>query len=379
MKTTIPKEKFHSVLVNASKLTTGIRVQNESLGVFITFQNNKIVVLGMQENRFFQEKLDCVLDCKEDVSFSLDTKKLVEFLQNLSSPEAHLSLEKNGLKIISGKTNALFPISIKQELVQIPTDSVNTISLDPKVILGLLPQLLFCVAADSARPTLSSIKCIPQDNNKTLFITTDGFRLSIVQTSLSSSIENNLQVPATFFRDVFYSVIDETKKANLVFHEDGRISISQENTVIGTQLVAGEFPPYERVVVRNYLHNVIIPRKELIQSLKAIAIFTREYSNIIILEIVGNILRIRPKKEAGSENNTEITIETQGKEEVSPTLAFNYKYLLDYLSSVEDDFVTLRINRTDSPVLFLPGKLDTADSHEGASYQHIIMPVRIQE
>jgi DNA polymerase-3 subunit beta len=379
MKTTISREKTHSALVNAGKFTTGIRTQNENLGVFITFQNNKIVVLGIQESKFFQEEMDCVLDCKETTSFSVETKKLVEFLQNLSASDIQLSLEKNGLKVSTGKTNALFPISVKQELIHIPTDCVNKISLDPKIILDLLPQLLFCVATDSARPTLSSIKCIPQDNNRALFVTTDGFRLSLVQTSLSSSIEKSLQIPASFFRDVFFSVIDETQKADLVFHEDGRISIRQNNTVIGTQLVAGDFPPYERVIVRNYLHNIIVPRKELVQSIKTIAIFTREYSNIIILEITGNVLKIRPKKEAGEENKTEIVVETQGQEATNLVLAFNYRYLLDYLSSVEDDFVTLRINRSDSPILFLPGKLDTTEPHEGASYQHIIMPVRIQE
>jgi DNA polymerase-3 subunit beta len=379
MKTTISREKTHSALVNASKFTTGIRIQNENLGVFITFQNNNVTILGIQENRFFQEKIECVLDCKENTSFSVETKKLVEFLQNLPSSDIQLSLEKAGLRISAGKTNALFPISMKQEILQIPTDCVNTISLDPKIILGLLPQLLFCVASDSARPTLSSIKCIPQDNNKTLFITTDGFRLSIVHTSLSSSIEKSLQIPATFFRDVFYSVVNEAQKADLVFHEDGRISVRQNNTIIGTQLVMGDFPPYERVVVRNYNYNIIIPRKELVQSIKTIAIFTREHSNIIVLEVTGNTLRIRPKKEAGDENNTEIIVEAQGQEASGLVLAFNYRYLLDYLSSVEDDHVTLRVNRPDSPILFLPGKLDTSDSHEGASYQHIIMPVRIQE
>lgn len=180
-------------------------------------------------------------------------------------------------------------------------------------------------------------------------------------------------------RDVFTSVVNAGEVADLIFHEDGRISVVQGNIAVGTQLVSGDFPPYERVVVKNFKHNIMVSRKELIQSTKTISIFTRDHSNIVVYEVGKDSLRIRPKKEAGEENNTELQAEVQGVDAQGTTLAFNYKYLLDFFASVEDDFVTMRVNRSDSPVLFLPGKMDASDSHEGAAYQHIIMPVRIQE
>lgn len=379
MKTTIPKDTLLSSLLRAGKFTTGIRVQNENLGTFITLRKNEMVVSGIQETRFFQEKIVCETDAQDESTFATDTKKLTEFLQNVGSAEIHVSLESTGLRISAEKTRALFPIAVRPEPPSIPQDKVGVVSLDPKVVLATLPQLLFCVAADSARPTLSSIKCIPQDGNRVLFITTDGFRLSIVQTSLAAPIEKNLQIPAVFFRDVFHSVVDSTQKVALVFHEDERISFQQKSVVVGTQLVGGDFPPYERVMVRNFTQNIVIARDEFIQAIKTIAIFTREHSNIIVFEFTNKSFTVRPKKEAGGENRTELSADIQGQEVSGLTLAFNYRYLLDFLSSVEDDFITMRINRPDSPALFLAGKLSPSDPHEGVSYQHIIMPVRIQE
>ncbi len=379
MKTTISKDVFQRALLNANKFAMGTRAQNENLGVFVTLGKDKLTVLGIQESKFFQEEITCDLDADENTSISLDTKKLSEYLQNLPTTDINLMLEKTGLRISAGKTNALFPIVVKRELPQIPTDRANVVSLDPRVVIGLLPQLLFCVASDSARPTLSSIKCIPHKNNTTLFITTDGFRLSIMHTSLSSTIGKSLQIPAFFMRDVFASVVNVAEGVNLVFHEDGRISIAQGGIVVGTQLVAGEFPPYERVIVKNFKHNLVVSREDFMRSIKTISIFTRDHSNIVVCEIGNESIRIRPKKEAGEENNTELSVETQGENAHGMVLAFNYKYVLDFLASVEDDFVTVRVNRADSPVLFLPGRMDAADSHEGAAYQHIIMPVRIQE
>jgi DNA polymerase III beta subunit len=379
MKTTVSKEKLHNALVNAARFTTGIRTQSEGLGTFLVFDNEKLVVMGIQENRFFQEEIVCDLNAQDKTVITTDTKKLTEFLQNISSSDAQLSLDGGGLRVLGGKSKALFPVAVKPEAPSIPRDVVNILTLDPKIILAILPQLLFCVASDSARPTLSSIKCIPLENNRTLFITTDGFRLSIVQTSLSAQIERSIQVPATFFRDVFTLVIDETNKAEFMFYADGRIGFKQGALLVGSQLVTGDFPPYDRVIVRNYQQNIVISRKDLIQSIKTIAIFTREHSNIVVFEIRGNTLKIRPKKEAGEENSTELFIEMQGQETEGLVIAFNYRYLLDFLSSVEDDSITMRVNRSDSPILFLAGRLESSDSHEGVAYQHIIMPVRIQE
>lgn len=379
MKTTISRDIVVQALSKAVKFSTGTRVQNETLGFFLIFEHDTVMVLGVNETKFFREKIDCSLDIPEKSILTLDSKKLIEFLQNVASDDIQLSLEKSGIKIHAGTTNALFPVALRQEAPTLPQGHTNSIALDPKVVLATLPHLLFCVASDSARPTLSSIKCIPQENKKILFVTTDGFRLSLVQSSFPTTLDQSIQIPASFFRDVFFSVLNENDGANMLFHDDGRISITQGNILVGTQLIPGDFPPYERVLVRNFQQNVVIARKTLMQSTKTIAIFSRDHSNIVVYEFSNNSLRIRPKKEAGTENNTELPIELQGQDPAGLAVAFNHRYLLDFLSAVEDDFITIRINRPDSPVLFLAGKLDAADSHEGASFQHIIMPVRIQE
>lgn len=379
MKTTTHRETLVTALSKAIKFSTGVRTQNENLGMFLTFEPNSITVLGISETRYFQEKIACGLDIPQKIMVTLDTKRLLEFLQTITSEEIHLSLEKNGVKIRAEKTNALFPIVPRQTIPEVPQGHTNSVTLDPKVVLATLPYLLFCVASDSARPTLGSIKCIPQGDKKVLFVTTDGFRLSLVHTSFPTTLEQSLQIPATSFRDAFFSVLNENEKTNMLFHEDGKLSFAQGDILVGTQLVSGDFPPYERVLVRNFQQNIIVSRKDLIQSTKTIAIFAREHSNIVVFEPSTDSLRIRPKKEAGTENNTELPIELQGQDPSGLVVAFNHRYLLDFLSVVEDDFVTIRINRPDSPILFLAGKFDAADSHEGASFQHIIMPVRIQE
>ena len=77
---------------------------------------------------------------------------------------------------------------------------------------------------------------------------------------------------------------------------------------------------------------------------------------------------MRPKKESSEGNNTYQEIDIKGEEQA---VAFNCKFLLDFINHIESKSITIEILRSDAPVLFkLP---------ENAAFLHIIMPVRIQE
>lgn len=369
-----------SSLLSAIKFTAGLRTQNEALGIFLSVQEKSLRVTGVGETKFYVEKIPYETASKiEEKSFSLDTKKLAEFIQSLTDDKIEIELSETGIQVSSGGVRARFPITIVPLVPDVLVGKTSSMSINPKILADTLPNLLFCVASDSARPTLSTIKFIPQADGKLIIVATDGFRLSLVQTSFPNTTDNSLQIPATFLRDVFLSMVKRETPVEMVFYEGGKLGICQEGMCVGTKLVSGDFPPYERVLLKTHQYNILINRVLLAHLVKTMSIFARDYSNILVFDFSDKKLHIRPKKEAGQENGGEMEVEFQGSDPQDLKIAFNYKYILDYLASVEDEYITMRCNRSDSPVLFLPGKIEMIDSHEGAAYQHIIMPVRIQE
>ena len=79
-------------------------------------------------------------------------------------------------------------------------------------------------------------------------------------------------------------------------------------------------------------------------------------------------LLLRPKKQGNKENSIEMEAKQKGNE---ITIAFNYKYILDFLNNTKGEFITIDLLRSDAPVVFK----DKKQPH----LTHIIMPVRIQE
>ena len=97
-----------------------------------------------------------------------------------------------------------------------------------------------------------------------------------------------------------------------------------------------------------------------------------------LLFIENKSILIRPKKEAGQESGVSIQrVNTKSEEKL--TIAFNIRYILDFLGSIEDEQFTIRVNRPETPILFLSGVVEDDEKTDQFFYQHVIMPIRIQE
>lgn len=380
MKTSIAKKEFLEKISGASRLGSSGRVQNNTLGVFLSFQNNELYVYGVGESRQYRSVIKAKIEeAGGDFCVQVDSKKIIEFLTSVLHDEVVLYFLDSGLKISLGKTSALFPVVLDAPTPDFSGEMGFSSSFDPKLIEEHLKNLLYCTSSDSSRPILSSVKVIPREDNSVYMVSTDGFRLSIVQTSLASPLESPIQIPAPFLRDVFGSIINNQEKVKMSVYKDGRVVFEQGTTLVSSRTVVGDFPPYEKVLVKNHTFNIVFTKNTLIQAVKSMSVFSRDFSNIVVLDISKSLCVVRPKKEAGPENKAEIAVVVEGISDQTISVAFNYHYILDYLGSVDDEAVTVRLSRADSPALFLPGEMKPEESHEGASYQHIIMPVRIQE
>ncbi|HNQ31496.1 MAG TPA: DNA polymerase III subunit beta [Candidatus Woesebacteria bacterium] len=366
---------------NAIRVVAGARIQNENIGVFFQILEGQFVVLGLHPTRMYRDKiLFSEINHENTPYMSVDMKKMLEFLQNVFSPQVAVSVnESNTLVIVSENTSATFPVSIRNTLPEQKEVQGDVVRVSTNLVKTALSQVFFSTSSDMSRPVLSSARICGGVDNKVMFITTDGFRLSMVQTAFASPLTKDVQAPASLLRDVFGFILNEKEDADIVLHTDGTMSIKQGSTTVTTKLVEGDFPPYEKVLVKIFQKGVVLSKKQMTHAIKSMAVFARDHSNIVVFDINPEQLSVRPKKEAGQNTKSHVPILTAHGDLENFSIAFNQKYVLDFLSSVEDENITIRFNRSDSPTLFLSGSLGQEDSHEGVFFQHIIMPVRLQE
>jgi len=247
-----------------------------------------------------------------------------------------------------------------------PTSEDKEQKIKTKKIKNDLSRILFSAAKDEGRPALTGVNFIT--NSDLTLVTTDGFRLSLIKTE--KQIDHPPFIaPAGFLEEVLRMINNEEEVGFCFLKEEKVIVFKVGENDVYSRLIEGEFPPFERVIPEKYLTKVVVDKDELVRAIKLIAVFARDVSNIMIFNLNKSGLTIKPKSD-NEDDTTNIEVKIEGEEQ---TVAFNYRFVLDFLNHTteEEKNIIIEILRPDAPVVF-----KTEGKTNGL---HIIMPVRIQE
>lgn len=366
MKFTLPKNELIEKLslsarFTSSKLTSATALQ----GVLVKGEKDKIHIYSTDLNTYYHTT--CDTDGSDTFEIIVEPKKIMEFLQFLPPGNVDIEIKEKQILLKQGKTKGNFPIIVSEEYPLPPTfKDTEKQGIDAKFFVQNMPRLLFSASRDDARPVLTGVNFVPSEN-ELLMVTTDGFRLSLVKTTKLTDIPSMI-VPADFLQEV----VKGAKEAKELFfgysEKEKMISFQIAEHTYYSRLIEGDFPPFERVIPAEKKTTVTLDKDDFLRNIKLISIFARDYSNVVVCSFRDGTVTMTPKKEGNEENASQIDVQMEGEEQ---RVAFNYRYLLDFLNTIDTDTLIIEILRSEAPIALKIPKND--------SFLHIIMPVRLQE
>ncbi|MDA1316683.1 MAG: DNA polymerase III subunit beta [bacterium] len=365
MKITLDKEGFLSKIKIAQEFTANRLTSTQALqGVYLSNEGKELHIYSTDLNSYFHSIIPA--DEVPTLHAIIEPKKIIEFVQLLDAGDIDITIEKQNVTIQQKKTKGAFPCIIAEDFPQPPQPGEQIEQAETSLISKNLSKLLFAASSDDARPVLTGVNVVSEEG-AVVFVTTDGFRLSIVKEKQTGTIPSMI-IPADFLRKVS-GYIKESKSVTFSFSKKERVVRLSDNQMdFYTSLIDGEFPPYERVLPDSKVTTIVLQKDELIRNTKLISVFARDYSYVVQYDFGDSMLRISPKKEANDENTTTQDVTIEGPPQ---KVSFNYRYVLDFLNSVDGEEIIIEILRPDAPIVFKSSKDKT--------YTHIIMPVRTQE
>ncbi len=304
-------------------------------------------------------------------------KKLSEYISLLPPQKINLEVEKNFLKVISEDYKANFISLSPSEFPLVPTlKKKPEIFLLNKELSLAISQVAFAVAQDESRPALTGI-LFKLRKNKLILVATDGFRLSLKEIEglkkeeELNKLQEELIIPARALIEVGKVISEGEKEINLgltITSESNQIIFSTPEIEIISRLIEGKFPDFEKIIPNKNEKKIIIETESLLQAVRAASIFAREAANIIRFEIKESNLEVIASNPQLGENKITLEVKNEG---IEGKIAFNSRYLLDFLNSVKSDLISFEMTTSLNPGIFRP--------LECKSYLHIIMPIRLQE
>jgi DNA polymerase-3 subunit beta len=310
-------------------------------------------------------------------AISIPAKILTEYISSLSPQIINLEVKENNLLISCGSSKASFIGLPASEFPIIPTlKEKPEIFLKSSQLSLAITQVTFAAAQDEGRPVLTGV-LIQTKGENLILVATDGYRLSFKKLQSTSEIQKfkefqkGLLIPAGTLIEVgrIISQKDEEKNLGLtVAPQVNQVIFSTPEAEIISRLIEGKFPDFEKIIPQKGLIRIIVDTEGLLRAVRTAAIFARESANIVKFKIQNEKLKISANAAQVGENISEIEVKTEGE---GGSIAFNSRYLLDFLNSVKSELINFEMTDSLSPGLFTP----VGDK----SYLHLIMPVRVQE
>lgn len=244
-----------------------------------------------------------------------------------------------------------------------------------EAFLKALSQVIFASSVDETRPILTGILFIFQKDLLTL-VATDGFRLSQKRLPLNGKRkikEQKIILPKGALTELS-RFSKEYENFSLDFREkDNQVVFGFPDVVFSSRVLEGEFPNFERIIPKSSQIKINSDKEELLKAVKLASVFARDSANIVKVSVTEDGVRIYAESSRSGSQETEVDAKVESQIDIKEKefeIAFNFRFLEEFLHVVEGEEVQVEFSGTTSPGVFRDPK--------DKNYLHLIMPVRIQ-
>ena len=320
---------------------------------------------------------------EEEGAVTVPARLLTEFVNALPNDRIDLELEPGSgiLQISCARSQAHIHGTDAGEFPPIPTvDGELAAQVDPVALHTAISRVAFAAATEEARPVLTGVE-MKLEGDRFSLAAADGFRLAVHHGPLLAPVESEIKViiPARALNELNRLLGDREEPVEIMMNPGkGQVMYrvkGAETVEVVSQLLQGSFPNYEQLVPERHDTRTVLDLPSLLRAVRTAAIFARDGSNIIRLEMAPNTagdgngtVIISARSEEVGDNQDEVDAEGIAGE--AGKIAFNSRYLLDVLSVLERGKIAIETTTSSSTGVFKP--IDSAD------YVHVVMPMFVQ-
>ena len=338
--------------------------------------NNILIKAEGKKLYFSSTNLEIAISCLIDADIRSEGSITVP-AKLLSSYISLLTDEKIELNLLEGFNLAINSSSASTKIKCISADEFPLI---PKIEKGQeffikvdefyrsINETVFSASSNTSRPVLSGVLLTSWEKGIKL-VATDSYRLSEKSIKLEKPLSEDVYciVPARTMMELSKVISKAQGKEVKVNISKNQILFTVDGVELISRLIEGKFPEYEKIIPKESKTKLEVSVEDFSLVLKRVSLFARENNNSIKLSATndGKLLVSSEETKVGEEK-AEVLIKIEGE---NNKISLNSQYLLDVLTYIGDDKVSIILNDKASPAVIKPVKDD--------NYVYIIMPLKV--
>ncbi|MGE4554709.1 MAG: DNA polymerase III subunit beta [Candidatus Paceibacterota bacterium] len=374
--------KFIILLENLKKgidLAEKIAGKNFTLpilnNILLKTSKNKLHILSTDLEVGIEVILSGKNEENQDEEIVVPSKIFSNFLHNLSEEKIILETKNQILKVKGGKYEAEFSLLNPEDFPIIPkTKTSKSFEVNKEELKDALERVIPAINPNISRVEISGIYFLIE-NNILKIVGTDSFRLAEKTITLNNHYEEKtefilpVKVGLELIQLIQLAPEEDLNHENiLIYPESNQVQFNLGNSRIISQIINGEYPPYQTIVPQNFENSVILEKKETLEAIKVIGLFSGKINDILI--------NLNPEKK-------EVVLmaqdQTFGKSKTSLkakeisgnhlAISFDYRFLIDGIRNINDDFIFLGFNKENNPALI--------KGEKEKNFLYVVMPIKL--
>lgn len=228
--------------------------------------------------------------------------------------------------------------------------------VEASVLNRLISQSMVAVASEATRFAFNGV-LVKVGLDGLEFVATDGRRMAVTYHNTNAFKAKQAIIPREILPLIGKLAFEDVQFAI----EENRVHISTMDATLSTNLVEGQFPPYENVIPKDTNKKMTASTGDLLAAVRRASLMTSEESRGVVMSFNKRGLVITGSSPTQGEAVVTFPCKYEGAD---MEIRFNPDFLIDALKVVETDEVTLKML-----AFHRPGVIVSRD------FKYVLMPV----
>lgn len=311
---------------------------------------------------------------QQDGAMVVNAKVISEIVRKLPSECIDFSLEGSQLTINSGELKMVLSCNDADDFPEISKQDVSPcLRFDQKVFKDMIKKTIYARSEDyTLRPQLTGVlvECVDGVLN---MVCLDGYRIAwrweeIDDGNLPSG-NFSVIVPGQTMLELTRIFSDDDDDSFMMLLGKNRVEFRTEHMVISSRVLEGNFIDYRKVMNIEEKTCVVTQSNLLSSAIDRALVLVREGSknNLFKFKIDNNVMEVNAESEIG---NIQERIHCSGIEGEELLIAFNARFFIDTLRSIDSTNVKLSFSGDMGPCIITPSNYE--------KQKNFILPVKLR-
>jgi len=313
---------------------------------------------------------------------------LADITRSLPNRPVDVTVDGSRVNIVCGSARFSLPTMPAEDYPQMPAMPEGTGSLPAEVFAEAVGQVAVAAGRDDTLPMLTGVR-VEIEGSTVLLAATDRFRLAVRSFTWSPQTDGvsvAVLVPAKTLAESAKTLTGASGEVQLALGSagsgasEGLLGLAGSGRRTTTRLLDAEFPKFRQLLPTEHASVAEVAVAPLVEAIKRVSLMAERGAQVR-MEFTADGLRLTAGGDDEGKAEEELPADFTGE---PLTIAFNPGYLLDGLSVLRSERMSMGFTTASRPAVLRPADADGA-AVEGtgpfpapdSAYTYLVMPVRL--